>query len=145
MHCPLLNTFPSLPELHPIGNKPGLCFKIHTPDQPNFYPNPRRREYPNLFESCTEWLKDNKNCLGLRTQNNEVLILNCKGVNKRNRPGCYKIINRTKREEIVCQRLNAQQGCEVLTTRTNLNIVIYCHNRALNSNFDRKRKKLKSE
>lgn len=129
--------------MHAIENKPGLCFKIHTTDQPNFYPNPRRKEYADLFQSCTEWLKEDKNCLGLRTQNNEVIILNCKGITKRNRPGCYKIINRNKREEVVCQKLNTKQGCEVLTTRTNLNIVVYCYNRALSGNFELKRKKSK--
>nr|CAI5824918.1 unnamed protein product [Callosobruchus analis] len=114
-------------ELHAIENKPGICFKIHTPNQPNLFPNPRRPEYSSLFESCTEWLKEDKNCLGLRTQNNEILVLHCKGQRKRNRPGCYKIINRDKREEIICQKVNRQQSnCEVVNTRTNLNIVIYC-------------------
>lgn len=138
-----VNSFVSLSELHPIENKPGLCFKIHTPDQPNFYPNPRRKEYPDLYESCTDWLKEDRNCLGLTTQNNEVIVLSCKGVAKRNRPGCYKVINRNKREEIVCQKLNTKHGCEVLTTRTNLNVVIYCYNRALNNSFVVKKRKQK--
>ncbi|CAH1156242.1 unnamed protein product [Phaedon cochleariae] len=113
-------------DLHLIEPKPGLCFKIHTPDQPRLYPNPRKSQYPTLFQSCTEWLEKDRNCLGLRTQNSEILVLHCKGVANRRRPGCYKIINRDKREEIVCQKVNKKEGCEVISTRTNLTIVVAC-------------------
>lgn len=65
-------------------------------------------------------------CLSLKTQNDEVLILSCIGVKNRRRPGCYKIVNRDKREEIVCQKTDRKEGCNVITTRTNLNIVVGC-------------------
>ncbi|KAJ8940545.1 hypothetical protein NQ318_003388 [Aromia moschata] len=116
-------------DLHLIEPKPGQCFKIHTKSQPHLYQNPRRPEYADLFESCTNWLRENKNCLGLRTQNNEVLVIFCRGDLKRRRPGCYKIINRDKREEVICQKVNKQEGCEVVTTRTNLTVVVYCNSR----------------
>ncbi|XP_023023131.1 uncharacterized protein [Leptinotarsa decemlineata] len=124
--CFLIFGYTKCQDLHLIENKPGLCFKIHTPSQPRLFPNPRRVEYPDLFQSCTEWLKEDRNCLGLRTQNNEVLVLYCKGVRNRSRPGCYKIINKDKREEIVCQKINKKEGCETITTRTNLTIVVSC-------------------
>ncbi|CAG9862499.1 unnamed protein product [Phyllotreta striolata] len=107
--------------------KPGICYKIHTPEQTQFYPNPRKKLYSDLHESCTKWIKhERKDCLSLKTQNDEVLILSCIDVRSRKRPGCYKIINRDKREEIVCQKFDKKQGCSVVVTRTNLSIVIGC-------------------
>ncbi|KAJ8984916.1 hypothetical protein NQ317_012162 [Molorchus minor] len=127
--CLLLLDLVNCQDLHPIEPKAGVCFKIHTKNQPNLYQNPRRPEYNDLFESCTNWLRENKDCLGLRTQNSEVLVVFCRGDQKRRRPGCYKIVNRDKREEIVCQRVNNKQGCEVITTRTKLDIVVHCSSR----------------
>uniref|UniRef100_A0A6P7FE39 Uncharacterized protein LOC114329166 isoform X1 n=1 Tax=Diabrotica virgifera virgifera TaxID=50390 RepID=A0A6P7FE39_DIAVI len=126
--CAVVLLYVGCQELGLIQNKPGVCYKIHTSSQPRLYPNPRKPEYKNIHESCTEWLKEKEynNCLGLRTQNDEVIMLSCKGVTSRRRRGCYKIINQDKKEEIVCQKVNRNEGCEVLTTRSNLTIVIHC-------------------
>ncbi|KAJ8918588.1 hypothetical protein NQ315_013093 [Exocentrus adspersus] len=118
--CALILTCVTCQDLHVIDTKPGQCFRVHTPDQPVLNLNPPEAR------ACTQWLRENKNCLGLRTQNGEVVVVFCKDDQKRRRAGCYKLINKDKREEVVCQKLNRQQGCEVITTRSNLTVVVHC-------------------
>ncbi|XP_018570049.1 uncharacterized protein LOC108910041 [Anoplophora glabripennis] len=125
--CVIFLVLASCQDMHVIEKKPGQCYKVHNPNQPRLHLNPRKPEYDDVFEACTQWLRENKNCLGLRTQNGEVVMVYCKGDHKRRRPGCYKVVNKDKREEIICQKINRQQGCEVITTRSNLTIVVNCN------------------
>ncbi|VEN60075.1 unnamed protein product [Callosobruchus maculatus] len=108
-------------DLHLIEPKPGQCYDTYTENQPIYL--------GRIPRACVRRLPNQKDCVGLRTKNNETIVLECKGArtSKTLEPGCYRIINKDKSDGVVCQKYMKRRGCEVITTPSNLNIEVYCH------------------
>ncbi|XP_018570048.1 uncharacterized protein LOC108910040 isoform X1 [Anoplophora glabripennis] len=105
-------------DLHLIEPKRGQCFDIYPEGKPIYL--------SRSLKTCTENIPEINNCLGLRTQNGEIINLDCNEDEQEN-PGCYQIINADQTKGTVCQKMDQARGCEVISTPTGVNVEVFCY------------------
>ncbi|KAJ8918583.1 hypothetical protein NQ315_013088 [Exocentrus adspersus] len=105
-------------DLHLIKPTPGQCFDIYPEGKPIYL--------SKSLKSCTENIPEINNCLGLRTQNDEIIKLDC-NESEEAKPGCFQILNADKTNGTVCQKFDKARGCEVITTPTGINVEVFCY------------------
>lgn len=127
--CPAYKTSEQIQEYKEfIGNftfNPSVrnCYKIYTPDQ---YVSPYSCLSNEVSDACVH-LIENTNCMGITTQNNETIVLECPDdKSATNETGCFKIYTSEDKVRRVCQK-QIEERCVGIVTPSNLTVLLECH------------------
>lgn len=127
--CPTHKTSEQIQEYEEfIGNftfDPNIrnCYKIYTPDQDV---SPYTCLSNEVFDACIH-LIENTNCIGITTQNDEKIILDClNGTSVVNETGCFEVYTSDNEVHRACQK-QIEERCVGITTPSNLTVLFECH------------------
>lgn len=99
------------------------CYKVYTPDQDV---SPYTCLSNEVFDACIHQI-DNTNCMGITTQNNETVILQClNDTSVKSDTGCFKIYTSDNKVHHACQK-QVEEQCVGITTPSNLIVLLECH------------------
>ncbi|KAJ8911432.1 hypothetical protein NQ315_005965 [Exocentrus adspersus] len=99
------------------------CYKIYTPDQGI---GPYTCLSDEVYTACIHTL-ENTNCMGITTQNNETIVLECLNRTKpENETDCFKILTSDNKIHSTCQK-QVEEQCIGITTPSNLTVLFECY------------------
>lgn len=99
------------------------CYKVYTSNQEI---NPYTCLSNEVYDACIHSL-ENTSCMGIKTQNNETVILECSNDMKVvDETGCFKIYTPDNKVHTACQK-QVEEQCVGITTPSNLTVLFECY------------------